>query len=150
MVEAFGGVLNLVIWLLLIVAGGYYAYRCLLQTKGFIDQYGFGDGAVFMTRLVGTCVGASTAVAIVILFIGPQGAWAFVVYGWIQALLAAIFGYNTVNSEWAEVEGVKVTPEGYIAPLGLNALSNFCLGKKSFSSSTNPVRNPSLSKIIVF
>ena len=41
MVEAFGGVLNLVIWLLLIVAGGYYAYRCLLQTKGFIDQYGF-------------------------------------------------------------------------------------------------------------
>ena len=109
MVEAFGGVLNLIIWLLLIVAGGYYAYRCLLQTKGFIDQYGFGDGAVFMTRLVGTCVGASTAVAIVLLFIGPQGAWAFVVYGWIQALLAAIFGYNTVNSEWAEVEGVKVT-----------------------------------------
>ena len=53
MVEAFGGVLNLIIWLLLIVAGGYYAYRCLLQTKGFIDQYGFGDGAVFMTRLVG-------------------------------------------------------------------------------------------------
>ena len=76
MVEAFGGVLNLIIWLLLIVAGGYYAYRCLLQTKGFIDQYGFGDGAVFMTRLVGTCVGASTAVAIVLLLIGPQGAWA--------------------------------------------------------------------------
>ena len=72
MVESFGGVLNLVIWLLLIVAGGYYAYRCLLQTKGFIDQYGFGDGAVFMTRLVGTCVGASTAVAIVLLFVGPQ------------------------------------------------------------------------------
>ena len=69
-----------------------------------------------MTRLVGTCVGASTAVAIVLLFIGPQGAWAFVVYGWIQALLAAIFGYNTVNSEWAEVEGVKATAEGYIVP----------------------------------
>ena len=127
MVEAFGGVLNLIIWLLLIVAGGYYAYRCLLQTKGFIDQYGFGDGAVFMTRLVGTCVGASTAVAIVLLFIGPQGAWAFVVYGWIQALLAAIFGYNTVNSEWAEVEGVKVTPEGYIAPLGFLILNTICL-----------------------
>ena len=127
MVEAFGGVLNLVIWLLLIVAGGYYAYRCLLQTKGFIDQYGFGDGAVFMTRLVGTCVGASTAVAIVLLFIGPQGAWAFVVYGWIQALLAAIFGYNTVNSEWAEVEGVKVTPEGYIAPLGFLILNTILL-----------------------
>ena len=80
-----------------------------------------------MTRLVGTCVGASTAVAIVLLFIGPQGAWAFVVYGWIQALLAAIFGYNTVNSEWAEVEGVKVTPEGYIAPLGFLILNTILL-----------------------
>ena len=118
MVESFGGIINLIIWLLLIVAGGYYAFRCLLQTKGFVDQYGFGDGAVFPTRLVGTCVGASTLVAIILIFVGPQGAWAFVAYSWFQALLGAIFGYTTVKSEWAEVEGVKATPEGYIAPIG--------------------------------
>ena len=127
MVESFGGTLNLIIWLLLAVAGGYYAYRCLLQTKGFVDQYGFGDGAVFMTRLVGTCVGASTIVAIILLFVGPQGAWAFVVYSWFQALLGAIFGYTTVNSEWAEVEGVKATPEGYIAPIGFLILNTILL-----------------------
>ncbi|MBT7563151.1 MAG: hypothetical protein HN621_00560, partial [Porticoccaceae bacterium] len=62
MVESFGGSLNLIIWLLLIAGGGYYSYRCLFQTKSFNDQYGFGDGSVFMTRLTGTCVGASTLV----------------------------------------------------------------------------------------
>ena len=62
MVEAFGGVLNLIIWLLLIVAGGYYAYRCLLQTKGFIDQYGFGKFQI-LTLLSGSgpwCLSGST------------------------------------------------------------------------------------------
>jgi len=127
MVESFGGILNLIIWLLLIVAGGYYAFRCLLSTKSFVDQYGFGDGAVFPTRLVGTCVGASTLVAIILLFVGPQGAWAFVAYSWFQALLGAIFGYTTVKSEWAEVEGVKATPEGYIAPIGFLILNTILL-----------------------
>ena len=127
MVESFGGILNLIIWLLLIVAGGYYAFRCLLSTKSFVDQYGFGDGAVFPTRLVGTCVGASTLVAIILLFVGPQGAWAFVAYSWFQALLGAIFGYTTVKSEWAEVEGVKATPEGYIAPIVFLILNTILL-----------------------
>ena len=36
----------------------------------------------------------------------------------VQALLGVYFGYTTVNSEWAEAEGVKLTAEGWIAPLG--------------------------------
>ena len=63
------------------------------------------------------CVGASTLIALVLLFVGPQGAWAFVAFAWTQALLATYFGYTTVNSDWAEVEGVKATAEGYIAPI---------------------------------
>ena len=70
-----------------------------------------------MTRFAGTCVGASTLIALVLLFVGPQGAWAFVAFAWTQALLATYFGYTTVNSDWAEVEGVKATAEGYIAPI---------------------------------
>ena len=34
-----------------------------------------------------------------------------------QALIAAISGYRTLNSEWANIEGVKPTAEGYIAPI---------------------------------
>ena len=127
MVESFGGSLNLIIWLLLIAGGGYYSYRCLFQTKSFNDQYGFGNGSVFMTRLTGTCVGASTLVSVVLLFAGPAGAWAFVAYGWMQSLLGAYFGYTTVNSEWAEIEGIKATAEGYIAPIGFLILNSILL-----------------------
>ena len=77
--------------------------------------------------------------AIVLVFGGAQGACAFVVYGWIQALLAAIFGYSTVNSEWAEVEGVKATSEGYIAPIGfliLNTILLFNMGDILYGVST--------------
>ena len=69
MADSFGGSLNMVLWILIIVGGGYYSYRCLFATKGFVDQYGFGDSAVFMTRFAGTCVGASTLVALVLLFV---------------------------------------------------------------------------------
>ena len=122
MAENFGGSLNLIIWIVLTLGAIYYSYRCLFQTKAFNDQYGFGDQAIFMTRFAGSQVGAGAIISVVLLFIGPAGAWAFVAYGWTQALIAAIFGYRTLNSEWASIEGVKPTAEGYIAPLAFLAL----------------------------
>ena len=130
MADSFGGSLNMVLWILIIVGGGYYSYRCLFATKGFVDQYGFGESAVFMTRFAGTCVGASTLIALVLLFVGPQGAWAFVAFAWTQALLATYFGYTTVNSDWAEVEGVKATAEGYIAPIFFLVVNTILLEEK--------------------
>jgi hypothetical protein len=62
-------------------------------------------------------VGAAAVISIFLLFTGPSGAWAFVAFGWTQALIAAISGYRTLNSEWASIEGVKPTAEGYIAPI---------------------------------
>ena len=37
------------------------------------------------------------------------------------------FGYTTVNSEWAEIEGIKATAEGYIAPIGFLILNSVLL-----------------------
>ena len=54
MIENFGGSLNLVIWIVLLIGAAYYSYRCLFQTKTFNDQYGFGDSSIFMTRFAGT------------------------------------------------------------------------------------------------
>ncbi len=106
MADPFGGSLNMVLWILIIVGGGDYSYRYLFATKGFVDKYGFGDSAVFMTRFAGTCVGASTLISLALLFVGPQGACSFVAFAWTQALLATYFCCTMVNSEWAEVEGV--------------------------------------------
>jgi hypothetical protein len=118
MVEAFGGSLNLGLFILTLAGGAYYGYRCLFASKAFVDQYGFGDGAIFMTRFAGSCVGASVIVGVVVLLVGPQGAWPIVAFGFVQSLIATIFGYMTINSEWAKTEGVSATPEGYLAPLG--------------------------------
>ncbi len=118
MVEAFGGSLNLWLFILTLIGGAYYSYRCLFASKAFVDQYGFGDGAIFMTRFAGSCVGASVIVGLVVLLVGPQGAWPIVAFGFVQSLIATIFGYMTINSEWAKTDGVLTTPEGYLAPLG--------------------------------
>lgn len=131
MLENFGGSLNLVIWIVLLIGAAYYSYRCLFQTKAFNDQYGFGDSGIFMTRFAGTQVGAAAVISLVLLVNGPEGSWAFVAWGWIQSLLAAVFGYRTVNSDWANVDGVKATAEGYVAPivfLILNTILLFNMG----------------------
>ena len=127
MVENFGGSLNLIIWIVLTLGAVYYSYRCLFQTKAFNDQYGFGDQGIFITRFAGSQVAAGAVISIVLLFTGPSGAWAFVAYGWTQALIAAVTGYRTLNSEWAEIEGVKPTAEGYAAPLAFLALYTILL-----------------------
>jgi len=127
MVAKFGGLLNLIIWIVLTIGAIYYSYRCLFQTKAFNDQYGFGDQGIFITRFAGSQVGAGAIISVVLLFMGPSGAWAFVAYGWTQALIAAITGYRTLNSEWAEIEGVKPTAEGYVAPLAFLALYTILL-----------------------
>ena len=127
MVESFGGSLNFIGWTVRLIGALYYSYRCLFQTKAFVDQYGFGDSAIFMTRFAGTQVGASAIISLALLFVGPQGAWAFVAWGWTQSLLASIFGYQTVNGEWANVEGVKATAEGYIAPIVFLILNSLLL-----------------------
>ena len=116
MVENFGGSLNLVIWVLLFICAAFYSFRCLFQTKAFNDQYGFGDSGIFMTRFAGTQVGAAAVISLVLLVNGPEGSWAFVAWGWTQSLLAAVFGFRTINSDWANIEGVKATAEGYLAP----------------------------------
>ena len=48
-------------------------------------------------------------------------------WGWRQALIAAITGYMTLNSDWANIEGVKATAEGYLAPLVFLVLNSILL-----------------------
>ena len=127
MVENFGGSLNLIIWIIATLGAGYYSYRCLFGTRGMIDQYGAGDGAAFPLVLIGTFTGAGFIMGIVILISGPQYAWAFLTYSFVQSVLGIIFGFRILSSEWAQVEGVKMTNEFWIAPLVFTVLYGFLL-----------------------
>ena len=44
-----------------------------------------------------------------------------------QSAIGTITGYRMVNGPWAEVEGVKATAEGWIAPLIFTLLYAFLL-----------------------
>ena len=72
---------------------------------------GAGDGAAFPLVLVGTFTGAGFIMGVVILISGPQYAWAFLTYSFVQSALGIIFGYRILKSEWAEADGVKMTNE---------------------------------------
>ena len=127
MVENFGGSLNLIIWIIATLGAGYYSYRCLFGTRGMIDQYGAGDGAAFPLVLIGTFTGAGFIMGIVILISGPQYAWAFLTYSFVQSVLGIIFGFRILSSEGAQGEGVKMTNEFWIAPLVFTVLYGFLL-----------------------
>ena len=94
----------------------FYAYRCILGTRAFIDQYGMGDGSAFMIKLAGTFCAALGFMQVYVLVRGIEGTWELFTYGFVQAALLTVIGYQTVNGPWAEVEGVNATKEGYIAP----------------------------------
>ena len=52
MIAKFNGIIYLIIFLVHFAAYAFYAFRCLFSTKKFVDQYGMGDGAAIMTRLL--------------------------------------------------------------------------------------------------
>ncbi len=76
-----------------------------------------------MTRLVGTFAAGFGIVLFIALLTTIKGGWLLFTYGFIQAGIAALVCYRTINSPWGMVEGLKTSAEGYIAP-GVIAVLN--------------------------
>ena len=108
---------------LILIGNLFYAYRCIFQTREYIERYGFGEGWAIMTRLVGTFAAGFAIVLVIALLISIEGAWLFFIYGAIQAIIGAAVCYWTINSRWGSVEGVKTSAEGYLAPAIIAALN---------------------------
>ena len=108
---------------LILIGNLVYAYRCIFQTREYIERYGFGEGSAIMTRLVGTFAAGFAIVLAIALLTSIEGAWLFFVYGAIQAIIGATVCYWTINSHWGSVEGVKTSAEGYLAPAIIAALN---------------------------
>ena len=131
MIDASGGLANFIAILIPALMGGFYGYRCLFLTQGFIAQYGLGAGSEFMVKLSGTYTFTQSLIYVILLLTSPVGAWSVFAFGTIQAALFLVFGYTTVNGKWAQVEGVKATAEVYIVPailLGFHLYIMFTMG----------------------
>ena len=126
MISLFNGYIFFGIFIVTLLMGAYYAYRSLLDTKSFMNQYGIHVTSLLPARLAGSLIASITIVGVYILFRenGPEGTWAFFAINFLQALIFSIFGYLSVNDqEIKELDDVKYTAEAYVVPLILAILN---------------------------
>ena len=112
MIDAFNGPIFLILFIINLLGGAYYAYQALFTSEKFCDQYGIHHSAILPLRLAGSLIAAYVLISLYILFRenGPQGTWPIFVFGFLQSLIFTYFGYVTVKfSEAAKLDGVKLS-----------------------------------------
>ena len=99
--------ITLVAIALIAIGNIFYAYRCIVGTRAFIDQYGMGDGSAFMIKLAGTFCACRKTNTLSTYWLEASKHGGLFTFGFVQAALLTVVGYQTVNGPWAEVEGVN-------------------------------------------
>ena len=63
MVDKFNGILYLTVFIVHFLTYTFYAYRCLFDTRAFLEQYGMDETAAIMTRFFGSMFVGSLSVS---------------------------------------------------------------------------------------
>jgi hypothetical protein len=95
MIMAWGGTLNLILYLVSMLGLGYYAYLSVLSPNTIVTRYDLGEKSVPIIRIVGTFVLPLFIIGIYLLFRGPQGAWIFLVLNFLISTCQVILGWAT-------------------------------------------------------
>ena len=125
MIEKFNGIIYLLIFIVHFLVYAVYAFRTIVGTKGFMDQYGIDHSAAVMIRFFGAPFVGSFLMALYILFVrdgGVSGTWAFFNLIFIQNLMYFIFGIYTIYINKLG-HNEKTNSEGIIASGMLTILS---------------------------
>ena len=117
MVENFGGIVNLVVFLALTAGWAMYGFQMSLGIKKFYAKFNISHTGVIIGGFVGSFATAAVILHIVILFQGAEGAWYLFAYFVVQAAIATVLSYRTVQAKIAVEEGVKYTAEPIVAPI---------------------------------
>ena len=125
MIDKFGGIFYLAVFLIHFIGFAYYGFRCVVQTKSFLDQYGVDDTGATIVRFFGSIFIGSTVMAIYVGFIRPNGleaTWAFFNVIFLQNLSAFIVGFYSTKINKIGHNN-KTSNEAIYAPLVLTILS---------------------------
>ena len=117
MVENFGGILNLVVFLALTFGWAMYGFQMSLGIKKFYDKFSISHTGIIIGGFVGSFALSAVILHIMILFRGAEGAWYLFAYFVVQAAIAATLSYRTIQAKVAVDEGVRYTAEPIIAPI---------------------------------
>ena len=125
MIDKFGGIFYLAVFLIHFIVFAYYGFRCVVQTKSFLNHYGMDDTGAGVVRFFGSIFIGSVAMAIYVGFVRPNGleaTWGFFNLIFLQNLSAFIVGfYNTKINKLGHTD--KTSDEAIYAPLVLTILS---------------------------
>ena len=95
MIMAWGGTLNLILFLVSILGLGYYAYLTVLSPNTIVTRYDLGEKSVPIIRIVGTFVLPLLIIGVYLIFRGPEGAWIFLILNFLISTCQVILGWAT-------------------------------------------------------
>ena len=82
MIENFGGsILYLVLFIVQLLGLSFYSVLILFKPKTLTEDYGFGDKAIPLVRLVGSFIIPFVLIGIYLMFTSINGAWVYFVLG---------------------------------------------------------------------
>ena len=97
MIEAWGGILNLVLYSLNMLGLGYYAYLTVFNPNTLVTRYDLGEKAVPIIRIVGSFVLPTVLLGVYIIFRegGPLGLWIFFVFNFLVVFCQVLLSWGT-------------------------------------------------------
>ena len=97
MIEAWGGILNLVLYALNMLGLGYYAFLTVFNPNTLVTRYDLGEKAVPIIRIVGSFVLPTVLLGVYIIFRegGPLGLWIFFVFNFLVVLCQVLLSWGT-------------------------------------------------------
>ena len=125
MIEKFGNIIYLIIYIVHFGIIGTYGYQLVFDTQKFIEGRGVDKSATLLTRFGGSFMIASVIMAIYVAFIrsgGLEATWAFFNFIFIINLCILITNFYSIKINKTGVNK-KTGTDGIYAPLILTILS---------------------------
>ena len=97
MIEAWGGILNLVLYAVNMLGLGYYAFLTVFNPNTLVTRYDLGEKAVPIIRIVGSFVLPTVLLGVYIIFRegGPLGLWIFFVFNFLVVFCQVLLSWGT-------------------------------------------------------
>tara|TARA_Y100000816_G_C25799293_1_gene418685 strand:+ start:227 stop:643 length:417 start_codon:yes stop_codon:yes gene_type:complete len=125
MIEKFGNIIYLIIYVVHFGIIGTYGYQLVFDTQKFIKGRGVDKSATLLTRFGGSFMIASVIMAIYVAFVrsgGLEATWAFFNFIFIINLCILITNFYSIKINKTGVNK-KTGTDGIYAPLILTILS---------------------------
>ena len=125
MIEKFGNIIYLIIYIVHFGIIGTYGYQLVFDTQKFVEGRGVDKSATLLTRFGGSFMIASVIMAIYVAFVrsgGLEATWAFFNFIFIINLCILITNFYSIKINKTGVNK-KTGTDGIYAPLILTILS---------------------------